>query len=626
MADETSTAVLHHPGGEYEMDIHAATEGASAFDICKLLSGTGMITLDPGFGNTAACSFGHHLHRRRRRHPALPRLPDRPAGRELHLPRDQLPADLRRAAEPSRAGRVHHQDQPAHAAARGPQAVLRRLPARRAPDAGAVQRGQRAVDLLPGQPRPVRPATPSSCRRSGCWPRCPTIAAYAYKKSIGQPFLYPDNSLGLVENFLRLTFGFPAEPYEVDPEVVTGAGHPADPARRPRAELLDVDGALVGSSQANLFACISAGINALFGPLHGGANQAVLEMLQRIRDVEEGNVDAFVERVKNQEHGRPADGLRAPGLQELRPARQDRQAERRRDPREARRRTTSCSTSPRRLEERALADDYFVERKLYPNVDFYTGVDLPGDGLPDEDVHRAVRARPAARLDRALARDDQRPDHEDRPPAPALHRRHGAPVRADGRALTAPAHRGDRQAVGARGRPPAVSVGAWAPLSSGSGATCGCATSRRSSPRPTPPSGRWRCSCSTPRCWGRPGRPGGPSSTAACAPWTPRWAGGCSSCAVTRPRSCPRVAAAVEAGTVHVAADFGPYGTRRDEAVGKRAGRRRPRAGAHRFALRRGARAGSARPTASRTRCSPRSAGPGRSTAGGTPRRPTPAR
>ena len=113
--------------------------------------------------------------------------------------------------------------------------------------------------------------------------KLPTIAAYAYKKSVGQPFLYPDNSLTLVENFLRMTFGFPAEPYEVDPEVVRALDmllilH-ADHEQNCSTSTVR----LVGSSQANLFTSISGGINALWGPLHGGANQAVLEMLEKIR-------------------------------------------------------------------------------------------------------------------------------------------------------------------------------------------------------------------------------------------------------------------------------------------------------------------------------------------------------
>ncbi|MEQ0574154.1 citrate/2-methylcitrate synthase [Mycobacterium tuberculosis] len=130
--------------------------------------------------------------------------------------------------------------------------------------------------------------------------KLPTIAAYAYKKSVGQPFPLPDNSLTLVENFLRLTFGFPAE-LPADPEVVRALDM-LFILHRPRAELLDVDssaGWLVASQPVHL---VSGGINALWGPLHGGANQAVLEMLEGIRDSGD-DVSEFVRKVKNREAG-----------------------------------------------------------------------------------------------------------------------------------------------------------------------------------------------------------------------------------------------------------------------------------------------------------------------------------
>jgi citrate synthase len=208
-----------------------------------------------------------------------------------------------------------------------------------------------------------------------------TIAAYAYKKSVGQPFLYPDNSLGLVENFLRMTFGFPAEPYEVDPVMAKAVDtllilH-ADHEQNCSTSTVR----LVGSSQANLFASISAGVNALFGPLHGGANQAVLEMLTRIQEVEDGNVDAFVERVKNKEKGAKLMGFGHRVYKNY-------------DPRakivkqnadevlKALGVTDPLLDIAMKLEEKALADDYFVERKLYPNVDFYTGVIYRAMGFP----------------------------------------------------------------------------------------------------------------------------------------------------------------------------------------------------------------------------------------------------
>ena len=132
--------------------------------------------------------------------------------------------------------------------------------------------------------------------------KLPTIAAYAYKKSIGQPFLYPDNNLSLPENFLRMTFGTPAEPYEVDPVHAKALDlllllH-ADHEQNCSTSTVR----MVGSSHANLFASVSAGMNALFGPLHGGANQAVLEMLSGLRESGE-SPQSFMTRVKNKEGG-----------------------------------------------------------------------------------------------------------------------------------------------------------------------------------------------------------------------------------------------------------------------------------------------------------------------------------
>jgi citrate synthase len=210
--------------------------------------------------------------------------------------------------------------------------------------------------------------------------KLPTIAAYAYKKAVGQPFLYPDNSLGYVENFLRMCFGVPAEPYEVDETTakvldmlfILHADHEQNCSTSTVR--------LVGSSHANLFASISAGVNALFGPLHGGANQAVLEMLQDIQD-SGGDVDAFVRRVKDKEPGVKLMGFGHRVYKNF-------------DPRAVVVKKAASDVLNRmnrpdplldlamKLEEVALADDYFVERKLYPNVDFYTGVIYKAMGFP----------------------------------------------------------------------------------------------------------------------------------------------------------------------------------------------------------------------------------------------------
>jgi citrate synthase len=210
--------------------------------------------------------------------------------------------------------------------------------------------------------------------------KLPVLAAYAHKKSLGQALLYPDNSLSMVENFLRLNFGTQAEDYIQNPIVSKALDtllilH-ADHEQNCSTSAVR----LVGSAQANLFASVSAGINALFGPLHGGANEAVLDMLNAIRESGE-SVQKFVERVKNKE-----DGIRLMGF--------GHRIYKNFDPRA----TIVKATADRvladlgisdplldiakELEATALADPYFAERKLYPNVDFYTGVIYKAMGFP----------------------------------------------------------------------------------------------------------------------------------------------------------------------------------------------------------------------------------------------------
>jgi citrate synthase len=209
----------------------------------------------------------------------------------------------------------------------------------------------------------------------------PTIASYAYKKSVGQPMLYPDNSLDYVANFLRMTFGVPAEPYEPDPVLTRALDvlfllH-ADHEQNCSTATVR----MVGSSHANLFTSISAGIAALSGPLHGGANEAVLRMLERIRD-EGGDVAAFVRKVKDDRDS----GTRLMGF--------GHRVYKNYDPRAKIVKQTAQQVLARldkrdpllelamELEEVALTDDYFISRKLYPNVDFYTGLIYKAMGFP----------------------------------------------------------------------------------------------------------------------------------------------------------------------------------------------------------------------------------------------------
>ena len=207
-----------------------------------------------------------------------------------------------------------------------------------------------------------------------------TIAAYSYKKSIGQPVIYPNNSLGFCANFLSMMFAVPSEKYEIDEDIVGALEmllilH-ADHEQNCSTSTVR----LVGSSLANLFASISAGISALWGPLHGGANQAVMEMLRQIHS-NGGDVAAAIKAAKDKENP-----FRLMGF--------GHRIYKNYDPR-AKIIKKHCDKIlsklkikdplldiAKRLEEAALEDSYFVEKKLYPNVDFYSGVIYQAMGIP----------------------------------------------------------------------------------------------------------------------------------------------------------------------------------------------------------------------------------------------------
>ena len=210
--------------------------------------------------------------------------------------------------------------------------------------------------------------------------KMPTIAAYSYKKSIGQPFLYPDNRLDLIENFLTMMFAVPSEPYHASPTVVHALKQililHADHEQNCSTSTVR----MVGSSDANLFASVTAGINALWGPLHGGANQAVIEMLEDIH-ANGGDVDAAVKRAKD-----PEDSFRLSGF--------GHRVYKNYDPRARILKKAAESVIAEighpdplldlamRLEEVALTDQYFIDKKLYPNVDFYSGLIYRAMGFP----------------------------------------------------------------------------------------------------------------------------------------------------------------------------------------------------------------------------------------------------
>jgi citrate synthase len=207
-----------------------------------------------------------------------------------------------------------------------------------------------------------------------------TIAAFAYKKSIGQPFVYPKNSLSYCANFLNMMFSVPAEDYEVDPELVRVMNlllilH-ADHEQNCSTSTVR----MVGSSKANLFASISAGICALWGPLHGGANQEVLEMLIAIHR-DGGDVKKYVQLAKDRNSGFKLMGFGHRVYKNFDPRAKIIKA--------AADKVLAKLGKPdplldiaKALEEAALRDSYFVERKLYPNVDFYSGIIYRAMGFP----------------------------------------------------------------------------------------------------------------------------------------------------------------------------------------------------------------------------------------------------
>lgn len=209
--------------------------------------------------------------------------------------------------------------------------------------------------------------------------KMPTIAAMSYKFSIGQPFMYPDNSLDYSSNFLHMMFGNPCEPSNISPTIARAMDRifllHADHEQNASTSTVR----LAGSSQANPFACIAAGIAALWGPSHGGANEAVVKMLEEIGDV--SRIDEFVARAKDKN-----DPFRLMGF--------GHRVYKNFDPRAKVMKEAADEVLAelgiqdelleiaKRLEEIALQDEYFVEKKLYPNVDFYSGIILKALGIP----------------------------------------------------------------------------------------------------------------------------------------------------------------------------------------------------------------------------------------------------
>ncbi len=378
-SQSSATAKLSVAGKEIELPVVEGTEGEHALDISSLLKQTGYITLDEGFVNTGSTTSsitfldGDQGILRYRGY-AVEEIAEHCDFVETSylLIYGKLPTaeELASFRESIRRHTMIHEDmrsfyngfpRDAH-----PMAILSSV-------VGALSTFYQD-SLDPHDPRQVE----VSIHR--LMAKLPTIAAYSYKKAYGQPFMYPRNDLGYCENFLRLMFAVPSEEYEPDPDFVNALNlllivH-ADHEQNCSTSTVR----MVGSSNANLFASISAGICALWGPLHGGANEACVNMLQTIA-ADGGNVQKYVNMAKDK-----SANFRLMGF--------GHRVYKNYDPR-AKIIKKACDKLlaklhlddplfevAQKLEEVALKDSYFVERKLYPNVDFYSGIIYRAMGLP----------------------------------------------------------------------------------------------------------------------------------------------------------------------------------------------------------------------------------------------------
>ena len=369
-------ATLTYNGKTTELPLVRGSEGEIGIDIERLRSQTGLITVDPGYGNTGSCKSsitfidGERGILRYRGYP-IEELAGKSTFLEVawllihgELPRRDELAAFR--ADVTRHTMLHED--------------FRRFFEAFPKDAHPMPVCAATVGALATfyqQPETETTLHDGIVRLIG---KMPTIAAYSYKHSIGQPFIYPNNRLDYSSNFLRMMFSTPCEEYQVDP-VLAGALDlllilHADHEQNCSTSTVR----LVGSSRADLFASISAGIGALLGPLHGGANQKVIEMLDDIV-LREGSAEKFVEKAKDKN-----DTARLMGF--------GHRVYKSYDPRAAILKKACNDVMNRvgissrhleiamKLEEIALRDDYFVSRKLYPNVDFYSGIIYKAMGFP----------------------------------------------------------------------------------------------------------------------------------------------------------------------------------------------------------------------------------------------------
>ncbi len=372
----TTTATLEYNGKSLALPVTTGSEGEAGIDISQLRAKTGASTMDPGFGNTGACKSaitfidGERGILQYRGYP-IDELAEKSTFLEVAwlLIYGELPtaAQLKEFHELITVHSMVHQD-------------FNRFFEGFPKDAHPMPVCASAVAALATFYQ--QPETDNNLRESmiRLIAKMPTIASYSYKHSIGQPFMYPMNALDYSSNFLRMMFATPCEDYVVNPVLAKAIDmllilH-ADHEQNCSTSTVRV----VGSSRANLFASVSAGISALWGPLHGGANQQVIEMLDHI-EAEGGDVQKFVNKAKDKK-----DNSRLMGF--------GHRVYKNFDPRAVilKKSCTDVLNTlgiksrqleiAMQLEEIALKDDYFISHKLYPNVDFYSGIIYKALGIP----------------------------------------------------------------------------------------------------------------------------------------------------------------------------------------------------------------------------------------------------
>ncbi|MEO8510999.1 MAG: citrate synthase [Chloroflexota bacterium] len=378
-AQAPETAQLRHGDRSFDLNVVRGTEDEAAIDISRLRAESGLITLDIGYGNTGSCTSaitfldGEAGVLRYRGYP-IEQLAEHSTFLEVaylliygELPtREQLTSFVTGITRHSliREEMRHFFDSfptDAH-----PMAVLA---------AGVVGMST----FYPDSQNIFDPAA-VAITTNRLIAKLPTLAAWSFKKAVGHPYVYPRNDLGYAANLLSMMFGVPSEAYEVKPEIAEALDlllilH-ADHEQNCSASTVR----MVGSAHTNLYASISAGISALWGPLHGGANEAVINTLERIV-ADGGDVTKYVNRAKD-----PNDSFRLAGF--------GHRVYKNFDPRatiikRAAERVLAATGADdglfevaQKLEEVASSDEYFLERKLYPNVDFYSGLIYRAIGFP----------------------------------------------------------------------------------------------------------------------------------------------------------------------------------------------------------------------------------------------------